>query len=215
MKKRLFCLVLCFCVLFSLSAQAWSYSGSRLFPQYGELITYENIPYGYQMRIYSLFEPASDETLEMLLAHIDAEQTEDDDPIYDLRIWYSPDGLYQVEVQLKQPTYGTFEEELLRAPEYLDLVIDQYSADSHVRQLHDGRLRKTPLGTMLETAIAYDIYDEEGNVYPVVFVYYDLYLNGLEYCFSVYSYEGDYETAQAMVDEIVQTVSLQVSEQAA
>ena len=215
MKKRFFCLLLCFCMLFSVSAQAWRFTGSQRFPQYGPMITYENLPFDYQMSVYSLFEPTSDEDLEMLLAHIDAEHSEGDDLIYDLRIWYSPDGLYQMEVQVKQPTYGTFEEELLRAPEYLELVIDQYSADSHVRQLHDGRLRKTPMGTMLETAIAYDIYDEEGAAYPVIFVYYDLYLNGLEYCFSVYSYEGDYESAQAMLDEIVQTVRLQVSTQAA
>ena len=215
MKKRFFCLLLCFCVCFSMSAQAWSFSGSRLFPQYGELISYENIPYDYQLNIYSGFEPASDETLEMLLAHIDADHSDGSDMIYDLRIWYSPDGLYQFEVQVKKPTYASFEEELLQAPYYLDLMGDQYDPDSHVRQLHDGRLRKTPMGTMLETAIAYDSYDEEGTAYPVVFVYYDLYLNGLEYCFSGYAFDGDYDTAQAMVDEIVQTVRLQVSLQAA
>ena len=70
MKKRFFCLLLCFCMLFSVWAQAWSFRGSHRFPQYGELITYENIPFDYQMSVYSLFEPTSDEDLEMLLAAI-------------------------------------------------------------------------------------------------------------------------------------------------
>lgn len=211
MKKRFFCLLLCFCLCFSVSAQAWSLSGSRLFPQYGELISYENIPYDYELSIFSQFEMVPDETLETMLAHMDAEHSDGTDAVYDLRIWYSQDGLYQFEVQVKKPTYATFEEELLRAPDYLSLVADSYTPENHVRQLHEGRLRKTPMGTMLETAIAYDSYDEEGNAYSVVFVYYDLYLNGLEYCFSAYSFDGDYESAQALLNEIVQTVRLQVS----
>lgn len=215
MKKRIFCLMLGFCMLFSVSANAWSFQGYHQFPQYGDMVSYQNIPFDYELNVYSLFEMTPDETLEMLLAHIDASHSEGDDAIYDLRIWSSPDGLYQFEVQVKEPTYATFEEELLKAPDYLSLVIDGYSPDSHVRQLHDGRLRKTPMGTMLETAIAYDAYDEEENAYPVVFLYYDLYLDGLEYCFSGYSFEGDYDAVQTLVDELVQTVRLQVSSQIA
>ena len=206
MKKRLFCLILCVCTLFSLSAQA-SGGGFYRRVQYGALAPYENLAFSYSLSVYERFLMVPDDT-----DQIDAEQSEEDDAIYDMRIWYSPDGRFQLDVQVKEPTYGSFNQEIEMAPRYLELVRDQYEENQHVQPLHEGILREMPAGTMLETAISYDVYAEDGTAHNVVFVYYDLYVDDWEYCFSLTDFGGEYETAQETLDELVQTISVQPHE---
>jgi len=205
MKKRIFALCLCFLLLLSIPAQADS---SRFFrrSRYGSLISYENAQYDYALGVYGNFLMLTDTYTEALLANLREGLTEEDDEIYDLRIWYSPDYRYQFEVQVKEPTYDSFETEIAKAPEYLDLVKDGYAPESEVRQLHPGVMRETPAGTMLETALEYKQFSQDGASQRVTFVYYDIYLDDVEYCFSLYAFDGSYEAAQGMLDEIAQTI---------
>lgn len=208
MKKHVFCIVLCIFLLLSASAQAWEATGFYRRGRYGELETYQNLSFDYELGMYSQFIMLDDDALNALWDELDANRKEGDDEVYDIRIWYSSDGRYQFEVEVKQPTYDSFGTELINAPDYLALVESDYAPESHVQMLHDGILHKTPSGTMLETALTYDTYDEEGNVHPVVFLYYDIYVAGVEYCFCIHAYDGDYTAAQALVDEVVQSVRL-------
>lgn len=205
MKKRAFCLLLAAVLLFCLSAQA---SGAGFFRhlQYGDLAPYENMVFGYSLSVYERFEMLSDELLDQYWQHIEEEADPDADEIYDFRIWFSQDGRYEFQVQVKEPTYDSFATEIEKAPDYLELVRDQYPEDSHVRMLHEGKLRDTSAGQMLETALAYDQTDESGHGYTTVFVYYDFYAEDTEYCFTLYAYDGDYTAAQGMLDEICQTI---------
>ena len=210
MKKRLICLFLCMGLMFMLPLQA-SASAFYRRVQYGLLQSYENLVYDYSISIYDRFTMISDEDLEYLWRHIEAAYEEGDDEVYDLRVWISPDYRYQFEVQVKEPTFDSFEEVVENAPRYLELWGSDYSPEQNVRQLHDGILRETSAGTMLETAISYDTADESGNSYTVVFLYYDYYGEQAEYCFSLSAYDGDYEAAQEMLDEICQTIHFGLS----
>ena len=207
MKKRAFCLVLSLILLFCVPVQA---DGRNFFRrlQYGTLSPYENFVYHYSLKIYDRFEMIPDEMLDVLWQHLDEDHDENSDNVYDIRFWVSQDGRYQFETQVKEPTYASFDIEIAKAPEYADLVRDSYPEDSNLRMLHEGILRSTPAGDMLETAVAYDSADDDGHIYTTVFVYYDIYANGVEYCFSLYAYDGDYKAAQAMLDDICQTVEL-------
>ncbi|MBQ9198184.1 MAG: hypothetical protein IJ157_13240 [Clostridia bacterium] len=208
MKKRVFCLLLSLALMVCFTAQADGIGSFYRHMQYGTLTPYENFVYHYALKVFSRFEMLSDDYLELLMQHIDETRDEDSEETYDIRIWLSQDGRYQFDVQVKQPTYATFAEEIEKAPQYLELTRDNYAEDSNVRMLHEGILRSTPAGDMLETAIAYEETDEYGRASTVVFLYYDIYQDGVEYCFSMYAYDGDYSSAQAMLNEICQTVQL-------
>ena len=79
---------------------------------------------------------------------------------------------------------------------------------TNVRQLHDGILRDTPEGQMLETAYTFDLPYDNGSVMHITVVYYDCYYLGIEYIFEITAYNGDYETAQYLLDEMVKTVDI-------
>ena len=66
----------------------------------------------------------------------------------------------------------------------------------------------TPEGDMLETAYAFDIPLEDGSVRSITVVYYDCYYENIEYIFEMTAYDGDYETAQYLLNEMVQTVDI-------
>ena len=90
-------------------------------------------------------------------------------------------------------TYDSFETEIAMAPKYVELTADEYAPENELKQLHDGILRDTPAGQMLETAVSYISFDSEGNATPIVFVYYDIYARGVEYCFCLHARNGNYE----------------------
>ena len=53
------------------------------------------------------------------------------------------------------------------------------------------------------------IYTEEcGKQVDITVVYYDCYFEDIEYIFEITSYNGDYETAQYLLDQMVQTVQI-------
>lgn len=205
MKKRLFGLTLCLLLLVCSSAAAEGGMSFYRRMTYGALAPYENMAYGYALSVYERFVMVSDEEMETVWQNLDASLTEEDDEVYDLHIWYDPEGRYQFEVQLKEPTYDSFDTEVEMAPQYLDLVRDQYDEDSNVRMLHEGILRDTPAGQMLETALAYDDVNMYGDSYTVIFLYYDFYAGDREFCLTLHAYDGDYEAAQSLLDEIAHT----------
>ena len=212
MKKRIIPLLLILFLLTStLPAQA---AGSTSFfrrYQYGTLTLYENLVYGYSLGIYSKFEMASDEALqEYFWPTFEESEKNGGDAVYDYRYWYSRDGIYSIEIQVKEPTYDSFETEIAMAPKYVELTADEYAPENELKQLHDGILRDTPAGQMLETAVSYISFDSEGNATPIVFVYYDIYARGVEYCFCLHARNGNYEETQSMLDEMMQTVSLDI-----
>ena len=209
MKKRVFCLALALMLLFAVSAQADGAKSYYRRVQYGTLMPYDNLVYGYSLGVYSRFIMLNDEQMESVWADIDANHEEGDEELYDLRIWVAPDLRYEFEIQVKEPTYDSFETEVANAAGYIDLVRDGFAPENHVRQLHDGILRETPAGTMLETAIAYDTVDADtGAEQTIVFLYYDYYGAGVEICFSIRDYQGNYDDTQSLLDSMMQTIEV-------
>lgn len=206
MMKRALCLLL---VLFLLPACALGDTALdfALRVRYGAMVDYENLAFDYALQIFSKFYMYPDETLEAIWADMD--ETEDGDAVYDIRYWLSPDSAYLFHVQVKEPTYDSLETEIKNAPDYLSLVYDDLaeSGCTNITQLHDGVLRDTPAGQMLETAIAFDSV-QDGQTMRVVSMYYDFYYGEVEYIFQLYAYGQSYDDAQALLNAIAQTVEI-------
>ena len=166
--------------------------------KYGVPVPYENRVYGYSLDVYSRFDMFGDAVIAEQLAQLDEEQDEIDDYIYDARVWRSPDAKYLLEIQVKKPTYETFAQE----------VQDQFTPEQQFKQLHDGILRDTPAGQMLEMAVSYLTTADDDSTVPTTAVYYDFYANGYEYVFILTSFNGTYEDTQKLLDSMMQTVSI-------
>ena len=208
MKKRVFSLFLLLVLLtLTCSAQA-DISNFFLRTRYGQLISYENLPFRYAIKVYGGFTMFSDDQLNAIWSSTGI--AEEEDEVYDFRCWLSPDNTYEFQVQVKEQTYDSFETEIARAPEYITLVESDMEAAGYfnIRQLHNGILRDTPEGDMLETAYAFSLTTAKGAQVDVVVVYYDCYYEDIEYIFEITAYNGDYETAQYLLDQMVQTVNI-------
>ncbi len=170
---------------------------------------YENRVYGFAFSIPDSFAAMEETKLKEWLDNV--QQEEEGDDIYDIRYWDANDGTLSFETQVKEPTYESFEVELSKAPDYLSFIQEDYDAAGYqnLRMLHEGVVRKTPLGDMLEMAIQYEIPTGMGAV-TVQQVYYDLYMGELEYIFAVTGYNLDYDTLQSLLDTIVWTAGLTV-----
>ena len=157
MEKRIISLLLVLLLLTCiLPAQAAGRADFFRRYKYGTLSLYENLVYGYSLGIYSKFEMASDEVLqEYFWPTLDESEKNGGDAVYDYRYWYSRDGVYSIEIQVKEQTYDSFETEIAMAPKYAELTADDYAPENEFKQLHDGVLRDTPAGQMLETAVSY------------------------------------------------------------
>lgn len=207
MKKRVFCIALSLIMLISLSPAQAAINNFFLRTRYGELVPYENLVFNYAINVYSGFLMASDHQLNTRWENMVFE--EDDDLLYDFRYWLSPDHTYEFQVQVKEQSYDSFQIEVQRAPDYISLMEEDMLAAGYynIRQLHEGVLRNTPEGKMLETAYAFTIPKDSGEL-DVTVVYYDCYFEDLEYVFEITAYNGDYETAQYLLDQMVQTVDI-------
>ena len=176
--------------------------------KYGVQVPYENRVYGYSLDVYSRFHMYGDAATELLLAKLN-EQDEQGEQLYDIRMWSSPDAKCQLLVQVKQPSCVSFAQEIENAPHYAERMQDRFAPEQQFRQLHDGILRDTPVGQMLEIASSCTVTAEDGSQIPQTEVYYDFYANGYEYIFMVISLgEGTYEAAQQLLDSIAQTISI-------
>ena len=115
-----------------------------------------------------------------------------------------------LEIQVKEPTYETFAQEIEKAPYYAEELLKRQedTQKQQVKQLHDGILRDTPAGQMLEMAISYLTTAQDGSTVPTTAVYYDFYANGYEYVFILTSFNGTYEDTQKLLDSMMQTVSI-------
>lgn len=207
MKKRVFCIALSFMMLMSLTPAQAVINNFFLRTRYGQLAPYENLVFNYAIDVYSGFIMSSDEQLNARWASMTFEEGED--MLYDFRYWLSPDRTYEFQVQVKEQTYDSFETEVLKAPEYISLMEEDMLALGYynIRQLHEGILRDTPEGKMLETAYAFAL-PVEGGEMDITVVYYDCYYKDVEYIFEITGYNGDYETAQYLLNEMVQTVDI-------
>lgn len=207
MKKRFFCIVLACMMLFSLTSAHAVINNFFLRTRYGQLVPYENLVFHYAIHVYSGFMMSSDEQLNARWDSMTFEEGED--MLYDFRYWLSPDRTYEFQVQVKEQTYDSFETEVQKAPDYISLMEEDMLALGYynIRQLHEGILRDTPEGKMLETAYAFTVPVEGGGV-DITVVYYDCYFEGVEYIFEMTAYNGDYETAQYLLNEMVQTVDI-------
>jgi len=199
MKKRLACILLCVLMIFmSLPASADT-TGFNTRMKYGTLVPYDNLVYDYGIYVYTGFTAVSDAYLEtMLLAY-----TGSQDRVYDLRMWNSKDSAYVMEVQVKEKTYASIEEEILHAPEYAALVNDGVEEENRITQIHDGILRDTEAGTMLEMAYYYIVNDVK-----CVSVYYDYYGEQAEYIFQLSSYGKEYDEVQKLLDNMVRSAKI-------
>ncbi len=208
MKKRLLSLLLVFLLLMLCCPAQADISNFFLRTRYGQLTSYENIPFRYALKVYSGFSMYSDEKLNEMWNNLQLK--EDDDEIYDFRYWLSPDNTYEFQVQVKEQTYDSFATEVSKAPEYISLIEDSMTAAGYfnIRQLHNGILRATPEGKMLETAYAFSLKLSSGQQVDITVVYYDCYYEDIEYIFEITAYNGDYETAQYLLDQMVQTVQI-------
>lgn len=208
MKKRILCIVLSLLMLFSLTPAHAVFDNFFLRTRYGKLVPYENLVFNYAIDVFNGFTMYSDDQLNALWE--DIEPDKDEDELYDFRYWSSPDRTYLFQIQVKEQTYDSFATEVQKAPDYLSLFEDDMLAHGYynIRQLHDGILRDTPEGQMLEIAYALSVPMESGVKMDVTVVYYDCYFENLEYVFEIAGYNGDYETAQHLLDQMVQTVDI-------
>lgn len=207
MKKRFFCIVLSLLFLFSLTPAQADINNFYLRTRYGQLVPYTNMVFNYAIDVYSGFYMYSDDQLNSLWEEIVFE--EDDDMVYDFRYWISPDRTYIFQAQVKEQTYDSFETEVLNAPQFISLIEADLLASGYtnIRQLHEGILRDTPEGQMLETAYAFTLPADSGAT-EITVVYYDCYYQNIEYIFEITSYNGDYDTAQYLLNQMVQTVDI-------
>jgi len=179
-----------------------------IFRNYGTMMSYENLVFCYAVDIFSKMIAYTDDELNAVWDSMSFD--EDDDDVYDLRYWVTTDKKMEFQVQVKEQTYASFEEELANAHLYITFVEDGMKALGYknIRQLHNGIKRNTPEGIMLETAYAFTVPLDNGTEVDIAVVYYDCYYGGIEYVFEMTSYTGDYETAQYLLDKMMQTVDI-------
>ena len=209
MKKRAFIFVSVLLLLLAcIPAQARPLNKFYVRTRYGQLVSYENIPYRYAINVYEGFMMYSEEQLDAIWAEYAQEEHEEE--IYDFRYWFSPDNTFQFHIQVKEQTYNSFATEIAKAPEYANIVRADFEAAGYtnLKQLHEGILRQTPEGTMLETAYTYTLPLNNGKNITVTTVYYDCYYEDIEYIFEIRGYDSDYESAQMLLDSMMQTVRI-------
>lgn len=209
MKKKILlaCILLSF-IFTCIPAQARPIANFFQRTRYGQLEPYDNLVFGYGLDVYAGFYMYSEEQLNQFWAGM--ELSEEDDAIYDIRLWAAPDQAYQLEVQVKEQTYDSLATEIARAPGFLSLIAPEMEAAGYTNltQLHNGIVRRTPVGDMLEIAYAMTVPMDDNTTADLVRVYYDCYAQGIEFIFSITSYNADYEAAQELLDTMVQTVRL-------
>ena len=180
--------------------------------------SYENPVLGYSLRVPKALVSLPDSDLAEILdnAHSRVGFGEDD-YLYDVRIWgmaASASDTLVLEVQLKKCTHTDFETEVANAPNYSERQEAQQAEqgnDVSITMLHDGILRETPAGTMLEMACVWHCTDADGTPRDTMHVYYDYYCNSIEYCFVLEAPERlvTLEGMQKLLADIMETVRIE------
>jgi hypothetical protein len=161
----------------------------------GTTKNYENRVYGYTLNIPAAFYSLTDDELKQLF---DGSGTND---VYDMRYFISGEYMLSFEVQVKVPSYSSFTEECANAAAYIDILKSGGYTDPFL--VHEGIVRQTPIGSMLEMAYGYMSDQTHVNV-----VYYDYYLGPNEYIFYLEGYEVPYEVLQPLLKQIVDTAAV-------
>jgi len=211
MKKKLLVFICIMSMLFScLPGQASTLNNFFIRTRYGTLALYQNYPYHYELGVYEGFFIYPEEYLDELWADISTEENKDEDEIYDFRIWASPDRNYIFQIQVKEQTHNSFATEVEKAPDFLKIRGPMLEAEGYtnLRQLHDGIIRETPEGDMLEIAYSFSTTQENGQSSTISVVYYDCYYRDVEFIFEMTALNGNYDAAQQLLDSMVQTLDI-------
>lgn len=169
---------------------------------------YENLVYHYALSLPGEFIHAGDKIRTALLEE-PVEQHKD--MLYDMQAWFTPDQKYTFEVQLKEPSYASLQEEIDNLPGYLDLIRGDYEKNglTNLRFAHDRIVvHNLPAGSMLENATLYDRPTEASGTISVCSVYYDYYDDTNEYIFHLTGYGMSYEETSALLHKIAATIAI-------
>lgn len=176
-------------------------------------VLYDNSYLGYSLRVWEYFTAVPDAANQDQLKLIQENEAEDDDHVYDVRYWVvavTENEYMTFCVQLKERSCETFEQEVANAAVYAEIANAKLPEDGslgHYENVHEGILRDTPAGQMLETA--YRFTDAQGKQMTVV--YYDFYYNTIEYCFVLENESSliSVETMQQLLGDMMSTISVQ------
>lgn len=210
MKKRILTVVMVCMLCCTLTAAA---DTGIILPDVTEKdsVLYNNTYLGYSLRIPTWFYQVPEETNQQMLATFQSTEEDGDDHVYDVRYWLvkvTASDYLEFSIQLKSCTYDSFETEVSMAPEYANVMNAEFASkgiDGHCENIHDGILRDTPAGQMLETAYTYT--NADGKVTNCV--YYDFYCNTIEYCFSLQCSEISFEQMQKLLGQMMQTIHVE------
>ncbi len=197
--------------------------GQALQVQLPEVTESNSSPYadpvlGYSFRIPDYLTPLPEEYEKLLLDEQNKEKEfGDEEWHYDVQAWFTPVSSGEMlffEVTLKKCSNESFENEVAQAPYYAENARKQFSEagrDAHITMLHDGILRETPAGQMLEIAVIQEETLEDGTQSSELFIYYDFYCNTIEYIFALTAPSRlvSYESMQKLLDSIVNTAEIQ------
>lgn len=105
----------------------------------------------------------------------------------------------------KDHSQDSLETEIKLAPTQADRfneMLAQAGWTGHYDMLNSGTLRDTAIGPMLDTALLYT--DENGDGY--IYITYDLYLEDLEYCFTLEGGGVSYEQMHNLLARMIDTL---------
>lgn len=170
------------CVLLALLLCAFT------FAQADEGTAYTNEKSGFSLTLPQGFVRVNDVTKRSMLENMRADP--ENDYMYDMDVWlYEPDEARTIlfTVQVKEPTYASFEEECALSYDELKAIMEKDIASSYGESflrldLFDaGTPRSTQAGDMLIRSYC-TVLKDGSAVYNV---YADLYMPSVEYCFCV------------------------------
>ena len=179
---------------------------------------YSDTYLGYSLRIPDFLVKVNDTYLRQYLESMNEGKTPDSaDYVYDSHLWgtqVSSESAMIFEIQLKKCTNESFEKEVEMAPRYDEIenaMLEETGSSTRIAQLHNGILRETPMGTMLEMAYTVNYLLDDGSSSQETHVYYDFYYNTIEYIFLLEAPTEliTVESMQQLLSELMQYVQIE------
>ena len=179
---------------------------------------YNDTYLGYSLRIPDFLGTVTDAYMKQRLDRMNEGKTPDsEDYVYDSHLWgvqVSSDGVLILEIQLKKCTNESFEKEVEMAPRYEEIenaMLEEEGSSTRITQLHNGLLRETPMGTMLEMAYLVTYTHDDGSSAQETHIYYDFYYNTIEYIFCLQAPTEliTVESMQQLLSELMQYVQIE------
>ena len=172
---------------------------------------------GYSFAVPEGFERRSEMYERMLRREANARK-EDIGRLYALNVWKrggeDDEESITLEVQVKEPNYATFEEEITASERYEEemkkeiasqLEGDPFGDELDRMEVYDsGTLCETPAGRALRRSLSYFMKDGGGEYMVTI----DLYAEGAEYGFTIHASHALRDEADALMEAIVPTISV-------